>query len=141
MWVVRPSPLAATPGQSSSRSHLHARMGAGTTAAKPHPWPTCPVRERDSGHLLHPWPPSGVGRGTGHTQLHFCRRSEARFRSHRRKPGPGGPNYHPSSVVVWGLDPPSQNTGCFRWPISGKGRPFGPGRPHGGLACLPPTSS
>lgn len=59
--MVRPSPLAATPGQSSSRSRLRARLGAGATAAKPHPWPTRPERERDSGHMLHPWPPQEWG--------------------------------------------------------------------------------
>ena len=61
--MARPSPLAATTGQSSSRSRLCAQLGADATAAKPNPWPTCPKRGWDSGHLLHP---SGGGRGTGH---------------------------------------------------------------------------
>lgn len=64
--MARTCPLAATTGQSSSRSHLCARLGADATAAKPNPWPTRPERGRDLGHLLHPWPPSGGGRGTGH---------------------------------------------------------------------------
>lgn len=73
-------------------------------------------------------PMAPLRRGMGHRphQLHFCRRSEARFGPHCRKTGPGGANYHPSSAMVWGLDPPSQNIGRFRWPVSGKGRPSGP---------------
>lgn len=96
--MARPSPLAATTGQSSSRSCLCARLGADATAAKPNPWPTRAKRGRDSGHLLPPQ------EGLGHRphQLHFCR-SEACFGPHRRKTGPGGPNYHLSSAMVWGL--------------------------------------
>lgn len=137
--MARQSPLAATPGQSSSRSRLRAQLGAGTTAAKPHPWPTHPERGRDAGHLLHPWT---LCRAAGHRPHSGTLPQEVGSTSetHRWKPCAGGPNYHPSSAAVWGLDPPSQNTACFRWPVSGKRQPSGPGCAHRGLTCLPPTS-
>lgn len=80
------------------------------------------------------------GKGTGHTQAHFHRRSEAHLRPIAGTVSAGGPNYHPSSAAVRGLDPPSQNTACFRWPVSGNDSRLGPGCAHRGLTCLPPTS-